>query len=282
MLQRAILISFFLALGGCKLVVILVEGGEVQSEYSGTCSISSTSPPTGNVCIHEIADTSYWESFTAVPDEGWYFVKWNEGGNFLCASSSSLTCIVTNAPLAGIPAAESEVASDATYYIMPIFAKAELPRTILANSRLWKQPVDFTNLSWYDVNAVCPLAQNGDCEGTLNGINVDDWKWASVEEVALMLNSYGAGVPLGGGEDEEANAPWAVDFFDAGWELTFEGSNDPFTAGWTRDEGYDSSYGTNGGIDGGFGSPIDYAYSGNEDLKTISESYMGVWLYYSP
>jgi hypothetical protein len=109
---------------GCKLAVLLVEGGEVQSIGSGTCMTSTTVPQTGTVCIHEVADTSYSETFTAVPDLGWDFVKWNTGGGFLCADSTNPTCVVSNVPLAGNAFAEAIVASDAMFYIMPIFNSA--------------------------------------------------------------------------------------------------------------------------------------------------------------
>jgi hypothetical protein len=112
-----------LFLSGCKLAVILVEGGEVQSIGSGTCMTSPTVPQTGTVCIHEVPDSTYSETFTAVADTGWDFVKWNSGGGFSCADSAIPTCEVTMVPLAGVPGIDAAIAADNTVYIMPIFER---------------------------------------------------------------------------------------------------------------------------------------------------------------
>jgi hypothetical protein len=57
----------------------------------------------------------------------------------------------------------------------------------------WLQPVDFTNLSWNDVNAVCPA---GVCAGTLNGVDVTGYTWASVAGVNALFSEYGIVPPL--------------------------------------------------------------------------------------
>ncbi|MFT4517917.1 MAG: hypothetical protein ACI9JM_000294 [Halioglobus sp.] len=120
MKMKLVLMGCVLALvAGCKVAVILVEGGHVSSTASVTCFPNG--PGEGNVCIHEVSSTSYSESFTAVPSGGWHFVKWNSGGGFLCADSTAPTCDVSNVSLAGNPAAEAVVASEQTFYIMPVF-----------------------------------------------------------------------------------------------------------------------------------------------------------------
>jgi hypothetical protein len=112
----------FLFISGCKVAVILVEGGEVQSAGSGTCQVA-VAGTTGTVCIHEVSDTNYSETFEAVPGSGWQFVKWNSGDGFLCKDSTSPVCVVDNTGLAGISVIDAIVASDATLYIMPIFQR---------------------------------------------------------------------------------------------------------------------------------------------------------------
>ncbi|MFT4520644.1 MAG: hypothetical protein ACI9JM_003048 [Halioglobus sp.] len=62
-------------LAGCKIPVIEVESGEVQSD-SGTY----TPGLAGTVCVHEVTDTSFSENFIAVQDSGWHFTGWNSGG----------------------------------------------------------------------------------------------------------------------------------------------------------------------------------------------------------
>ena len=51
---------------GCKLAVILVEGGEVQSTCSGTCVV-------GSICIFEVTDPNFSKTFTANPSDGCIF-----------------------------------------------------------------------------------------------------------------------------------------------------------------------------------------------------------------
>ena len=115
--QMTIAILFLLSalLSGCKLVVVMVQGGEVQSIGSGTCL-------EGTVCTHNIINTSYAETYTAVPNNGWHFVKWNTGDEFLCADSTNPVCVINNTSLAGNPGAEAVVATNKPFYIMPVFA----------------------------------------------------------------------------------------------------------------------------------------------------------------
>ena len=65
--------------------------------------------------------------------------------------------------------------------------------SVIRDGKDWLQPVDFTNLSWDDVNAVCPA---GACAGTLNGIDVTGYFWASAGDVNALINSYGIDPPL--------------------------------------------------------------------------------------
>ena len=103
-------------LGGCKIHVLMPEGGEVQSVNSGTCL-------SGNVCILQVSDTNYTETFTAIPQPGWQFVKWNNGEEFLCADSIDPVCVVSNVPVAGDPTAEAFVASNGVLYLLPVFTE---------------------------------------------------------------------------------------------------------------------------------------------------------------
>jgi hypothetical protein len=118
-------------LAGCKVAVMVVEGGEVQSIASGTCLV-------GDVCIHEVLDTNYSEEFTAVADArgGWHFVKWNSGGDFLCENSTDPVCVVSNAGTAGHAIIEGVVASDQTFYIMPIFRRLNAPTPIYEDGQV--------------------------------------------------------------------------------------------------------------------------------------------------
>ncbi|MFK7977021.1 MAG: hypothetical protein AB8C02_12845 [Halioglobus sp.] len=190
MLRTILLAITLLALGGCKLAVMLVEGGSVTSASSGDCSI--VIPGAGTACIHQISDTSYTETFTAVPDTGWAFVKWNSGGNFLCEESTNPVCAVSNVALAGIPAFEAVVASDQAFYVMPIFEAiaGAIADTINApDGNEWAQIDLFDGLTYAEIAAVCA---GGPCSGTLNGFDMDGWTWASAQDVLDLFNSYEA------------------------------------------------------------------------------------------
>ena len=275
MLRPTALLLIFLVLSGCKLAVIVVEGGEVQSDAFDTCAA-------GNICIRNVVDTTYAETLTAAPDPGWVFVKWNAGGNFLCANEISESCNLTTEGASGVPALEEIIFSNRTFYVMPVFVEADLPNTLVVDGKIWKQPAEFTSLSWNEINSVCPIVSNGDCEGTLNGIDVSDWRWASASDLASMLSTYGPSVPRGNDHVEELDSEWAPAFFAAGWEPTYDVDFNRFTSGWLRDEGFDSTQGTNGGIEQGFGETEDYAWAGNSDPKTESLDVRGAWFYYSP
>jgi hypothetical protein len=93
----------------------------------------------------------------------------------------------------------------------------ESSNTVIRGNREWLQPAAFTNLSWNDISAVCPA---GECSGNLNGIDLNGWTWASVDQVNALFNSYlaDAGVSgsdlLGPGADSytEASSTWGAAF----------------------------------------------------------------------
>jgi hypothetical protein len=182
---------------GCKVAVIVVEGGEVHSTGSGNCAA-------GTICIVEVTDTNFSETFTVVPDPGWYFEKWNSGGGFLCAESTNQACAVSSEGAAGHPAWEALIASPATFYMMPIFKP--IPDTVTVDGKEWLQPADFTDYTYEQVNAVCP---GGLCSGNLPGGTFDltGYTWASIEEVSALFNSYGLNPPFTAPFQERFNDP---------------------------------------------------------------------------
>lgn len=134
MLRIITLTLIVLFLSGCKLAVLLVEGGEVQSIGSGTCMTSPTVPQTGAVCIHDVPDSTYAETFTAVADTGWEFVKWNSGGGFICANSTIPSCTLTMVPWAGVSGFDAAIAADVTIYLMPVFERVAAEFDVEAHS----------------------------------------------------------------------------------------------------------------------------------------------------
>ena len=139
-----LLLSITALIAGCKLAVIVVEGGEVQSTVSGVCVASA-------ICIVDVTDPNFFETFTAVPDEGWYFHRWNSGNGFFCGGSTDLTCTLSFQGHEESKAVEDMVASSEGFYLMPVFRPGQ--DIITVDGKEWLQPNLFTNISWHDIKA---------------------------------------------------------------------------------------------------------------------------------
>ena len=195
-LSNIILILLIAALSyACKLAVIVVEGGNVLSEDSGTCV-------SGNICIVEVDDLDYREVFRAVPDDGWYFHKWNSGSRFFCGGEPNPECELE--PRYQIPYLENDdvraqvdelFASSEVFFLMPVFKQtppvvivAE-DRPVIVNGKEWLQPIHFVSYSYDQISAACP---DRVCTGRLPGSNIDltGYFWANSEEVQSLFNLY--------------------------------------------------------------------------------------------
>jgi hypothetical protein len=215
-------------MAGCKLAVIVVEGGEVQSTGSGTCVA-------GNICIADVTDPNFSETFTAVPSEGWYFQKWNSGDRFFWGNALDPKRTLSFEGYEESKAVEDMVASSEVFYLMPIFKP--VPDIISAAGKEWLQPALF-NLSWDQINAVCP---GGVCRdnGRLNGYDMTGWTWASVNEVFALFNYYIGRDQLVGDSGAyvgDFDSKWATAFFADGWQATIASSEARRIIGWTRND----------------------------------------------
>ena len=114
-LRFTILVLAFLTVQGCKLVIIVDEGGSVVSA-SGLNDC-----PEDDLCRIDITADDFSDSFTAIPSPGYEFVRWNSGEDFVCESEVSSTCVLTNVGASASPAAAAIIASNQRYYLMPIF-----------------------------------------------------------------------------------------------------------------------------------------------------------------
>lgn len=268
------------ALSACKLQVMVPQGGEVLSVGSGGCA-------TQTVCVYDIDAADFSETFTAVPQTGWDFLRWNSGGDFLCADSTDPVCVVDNTLAAGNAFAEAIIASKQSYYLQPVFQERNDPITdfITAAGFELAQVDLFTGLTWNDINAICPIWNNGICDGTLNGWDMNGWTWADWPTINAVFNSYGKTPPLplvppnilGGGQ---VNSAWAPAFFDDGWRPTLVDSAQRKTEGWLRDESLTFGFGDVGQMIDQF-SPLgnDVAQTAFNYPKTSAFSFLGAWFY---
>lgn len=96
---------------------------------------------------------------------------------------------------------------------------------VTVDGREWAQVDLFENLSWNDVNAVCPGGVCG--SGTLNGFDMSGWTWASTDDLNNLFNYYfsisdAPPPPLGPGPDDVLTSgagpnSYAGLFFADGW-----------------------------------------------------------------
>jgi len=185
-LSLLLLIGLTAIVVGCKLAVIVVEGGDVESDRNGVCGIKS-------VCIIDVPDTSFQDVFVPRAQDGWYFDSWKYGHKFLCGGSINPVCELSFAGLE--EELEDIVATSETFYLMPEFRPIQPGtvvvngRTVIAADRAWLQPVDFVGYSFNQVNEVCP---EGACSGTLPGSTIDltGYVWASTDDVRLLFQAY--------------------------------------------------------------------------------------------
>lgn len=185
--SRFILLFFIATLmAGCKLAIIVVEGGTVDSRGSGLCVA-------GAICIVDVSEPGFSEHFGALPEDGWYFQKWNSGDGFFCGGSTDPTCTLSFQGHEESKAVEDMVASAETFYLMPIFKPYK--DFITVDGKQWYQPSYFLNLSGSYIRAVCPA---GKCDGVINGRDMTGWIWASVDEVSALFNTYGLDPPFTG------------------------------------------------------------------------------------
>ena len=246
-LRALLLAGVVLLAGGCKLAGIVVEGGEVQSLGSGTCVA-------GNICVIDIDADDFSETFTAVPAPGWRFLRWNAGGDFFCKDLTSADCELSNAGFGGDPLLAGIIASQRTFYIMPVFERQ--PDIVTIGGKQWYQPDLFAELSWLAISAACP---GGPCSGMLNGQDMSGWTWESVDGVNALFNDVIGFEALDGpGFHVQLDSTWAP-LLLGHFRSDFTGADD-VVIGWTRNLD---------GVDGRLGQVID-SPSGNEDIAATA------------
>ena len=98
----------------------------------------------------------------------------------------------------------------------------------------WAQVDLFTNNSWATINAQCP---SGICSSTaeVNGWDLDEWTWASIDEVQTLFNSFTGQTTVAPGFYGEPDTTWAP------FIISLFRSTAVFSDGSASIEGYTSS-----------------------------------------
>lgn len=312
-LKLLVILCILGSVAACNLEVIVPKGGDVISSSGSHNCMESTN------CAIEITDATFGDSFTATPKAGYAFIRWQGGGDFLCSDSTSPTCAVSNAALAGNTAAEAFIASSfKSWYIMPVFEFvgidtdddgvldhlddnddndslldindpcplypgsdcAPITDTIDAAGETWAQASLFINLSWNDINAVCP---SGICSygGVLNGYDMTGWKWASVRTMNLHFSFYGSAI-LGPGPARfaQVGSLWAPTFFNYGWNDMSPSPVIRFVRGVTSDPPNELGKIMGAGMnDESNGLSSDYVLTNQPWAPTERNEYFGAWFY---
>jgi hypothetical protein len=233
-----------------------------------------------------VTNTNFDDFFTAVPNYGWYFEKWNSGDRFFCADTTSPMCVLSLRSAKGNAVIEELVASSETFYLMPVFKPA--PDIITVDGKEWYQPYLFLTLSWNDINSVCPA---GKCAGMLNGHDMAGWTWASIEDVNALFNYYIGSEVLGPGPDGIINpggdSAWAPAFYSDRWRFTHgPSSNRGSRAVYANmrdlpELGKSYIGGIYDDIHDGVGVN-DGVYTTGRHRPAIGSPYVGGWFYRSP
>ena len=114
-IRRTATAAAILALTGCKIVMSVPDGGQVNSE-SGSFNCAS-----GQTCEIDILDGFFEDTFSAAPKSGQQFLGWKKQAKGLCGGQTA-DCDVSSAPLGGNPLFQSVLESDEQFYLEPVFA----------------------------------------------------------------------------------------------------------------------------------------------------------------
>jgi hypothetical protein len=98
---------------GCKLNVIVPPGGAVALGEG-----SPSECPEASVCEIDVTEANFSEEFTAIPNPGYKFVRWQGGKGFQCGDSTNNECVVK---FNGSDFYIALTATRRTGYVMPVF-----------------------------------------------------------------------------------------------------------------------------------------------------------------
>lgn len=124
--MRKILISwvaivplFFLSIAGCKIRIIVPEGGSVTTESGAyTCGW-------GEKCDIDVVDFYFDETFIAKPTGQYKFLHWSKGPNRICGAEKQECRIHSTGYDEDLDLAEATLAlleSEERFYLVPVFA----------------------------------------------------------------------------------------------------------------------------------------------------------------
>lgn len=106
--------AIVLLMAGCKVVIVVPEGGKVLSDNGIECLA-------GQTCVLNIDHTNFDDRFHAVPDEGYVFEQWQATHGYFCGGAS-IPCHLITTGMAGIAVFEEVLATDFEFFMIPEFS----------------------------------------------------------------------------------------------------------------------------------------------------------------
>lgn len=160
------IIAFSIFTAGCKLAVVVGEGGTVQSaSATRNCAEVST-------CTFDISEANFTDVFTAVPLPGYKFERWQSGTGYLCWNNAGAVCALSNTPLKDIPPLQAIIATDAVFTIKPVFTPTLGTKLVVkdANGEVLGEVLDLKNGTDAAVRQVI-VEKNGKAHGYMVDVN---------------------------------------------------------------------------------------------------------------
>jgi hypothetical protein len=74
-------------------------------------------------------------------------------------------------------------------FILLLIFLSNTSQAVIIEGREWRQVTDTVGLSWNQVSTVCSSI-SGVCNGNINSVNFDSWKWASIYDVHNLFAYY--------------------------------------------------------------------------------------------
>ena len=108
--------TILLALPGCKIEITVPEGGTVDTASGAFTCVA------GDTCVIDVGDTSFEETFTAKPDESYFFSQWRRKPRAFCGGNSA-PCRLSTSGYEGYDALLSLLESDERFFLEPIFER---------------------------------------------------------------------------------------------------------------------------------------------------------------
>lgn len=116
---RFVILALMVVLvAGCKIVVTVPFGGKVVTEDGFVCLA-------GEICEIDVSDDSFDSTFTAMPAQGYTFVRWRPKASAFCGDTK-VPCALSTTGFAPYPPLLDILNSDSKFFLEPVFVQYKL------------------------------------------------------------------------------------------------------------------------------------------------------------